>query len=104
MLDQVKREDAGIKLRLLIQYSYVPNASLGVRIRLPVALVISRDETNIALAEKAAQICGSKISQSAPQGKQARLEMELTLISLLTQEPVEVLRFTDVRLDVEDII
>lgn len=104
LLDQVKREDAGIKLRQLIQYSYVPNASLGARIRLPVALVISGEETNEILAEKAAQICAGKISQGAPQGKRARLEMELTMISLLTQEPVGVLRFMDVRLGVEDIL
>lgn len=104
LFQQVRKEGVAIKLHLLIQYSYVANASLGARIRLPVALIVSKDETNNVLAEKAAQICDRKISQSAPQGKQARLEMELTLISLMTREPAGILRFTDVRLDVEDIL
>lgn len=104
LLEQVKKGSSNIKIQLCIHYSYLANASLGARVRLPAVLVTTEEEAISVLAQKTARICQRRINESMPEGKHAKLEMEITVVSLLTKEPVAVMRFTEVYLDVEDIL
>ncbi len=102
MLDAIRTNEDSTTLKLCVSYSYEANASLGARVSLPAAL-IPGGMGNQDMAQKAASACSRKISTCNPDGKKARLDMEVTMISALTDNPTPILQFTNVYLDLADL-